>query len=111
MMFAGTAPFDTAQYGQLRFTPTSVARVRLDIADALPLIFERAGGRAEVAIAAVLALIFIGRDWRCWRECYSDRTAARRHGCDHGIRREVDDRHRAVRIIRHVTALAVRCNG
>ena len=48
---------------RLPLTHRSVVRVALDVADTLPLISERAGGWAESPIAAVLALIFTGRDW------------------------------------------------
>src|SRR5690349_18773534 len=98
----------TAPYGQLRFTPSSVVRVCLDVADALPLISERAGGRPEVPVAAVLTLLFIRRDsWPC--DGYRARATTRRgYGINHLICCRVYHRNRARNEIRHVYARAIR---
>jgi hypothetical protein len=60
-------------------------RMTLDVADALALIAKRSCGRAELSIAAILTVIFDGRDHRGGCDGYSDWTRHTIHYCDHGV--------------------------
>src|SRR2546427_993839 len=83
----------------------------LDIADALPLILERAGRRTELQIPTMLALLFALRSlWRR-RDGYPKRPYPNRNGRNHGVGRGVDDRDRVGEIIRHVDAGSIRRDG
>ena len=64
----------------------------LDIADALSLILERSGRRAELQIPTMLALLYTRRSlWRR-RDSYPKRLSPNRNGRNHGVGRGVDDR-------------------
>jgi len=80
--------------------------VTLDVADALALISERAGRRAESSIAAVLALIFTSWDSRGRRDGYPKGTiATSRHCGNHGVGRRINDIDRLIAaIVGHVGA-------
>src|SRR5258708_37010649 len=67
-------------------------RMMHDIADALPLIVERSGGRTELQIPMMLALLFTRRD--LWRRSdgYRNRTHSNRNRRNHGVARSIDDR-------------------
>src|SRR5258708_4841171 len=77
-------------------------RMMHDIADALPLILERSGGRTELQIPMMLALLFTRRD--LWRRSdgYRNRTHSNRNRRNHGVARSIDDRDGVRAIISNV---------
>jgi len=70
-----------------------IARMTLDVADALSLIAEGACGRAEPPVAAILAIIFAGRGQRRRREGHRAETrSALGHRFYQGVGGRVDDK-------------------
>ena len=66
-------------------------RMALHVANALALIAERASGRAEPPVAAILAIFFASRDQRRRRKGYRARTTRDSgHGCDHAVGGRID---------------------
>src|SRR6185503_11914628 len=77
----------------------------VDVLNALSLIGK--SERSEVLVAAILALIFVLRDWS---DCDPTRTSKIRDSGDQRISRRVDDRNRTV-YISGIDACAVGCHG
>src|SRR5947209_6326021 len=85
--------------------------VMLDITDAPSLILERSGGRTELLIPTMLALLFALRSlWRR-RDGYPKRKRANRNDRSHGVGRGVDDRDGVGVCIGHIGAGSIGRDG
>src|SRR5215470_12935537 len=83
----------------------------LDIADALPLILEWSGRRAELQIPAALALLLIRRGPWHRSDGYGNRTHSDSNARDDGIGCGVDHRHRVRALVSHIGATSVWRDG